>query len=45
MLNFANSTLGYENLDCFISIKFDFEKKWIIGRNFVADVTNFLWVC
>ena len=27
MFDFANSTLGYENLYCFISIKFDIEKK------------------
>ena len=36
MLNFANSTLAYENLYFFISIKFDFEKKLVICRNFVA---------
>ena len=44
MLNFANSILGYKNWYCFISIKFDIEKKWIICRNFVAGVTKFLRV-
>ena len=44
MFNSANSTLGYENWYCFISIKFDFQKKRIIGRSFVADVTKFLWL-
>ena len=39
-----NETVGYENRYCFISIKFDFEKMWIICRNFVAGVTKFLWV-
>ena len=34
-----NETVGYENRYCFISIKFDFEKMWIICRNFVAGVT------
>ena len=28
MPNFANSTVDYENCYCFISIKFDVEKKW-----------------
>ena len=41
MLNFFNSTLGYENWYCFISMKFGAEKKWIICRNFVAGVTKF----
>ena len=27
MLNFANSIVGYKNRYCFISIKFDVEKK------------------
>ena len=27
MLNFDNSTMGYENGYCFIPIKFDIEKK------------------
>ena len=42
MLNFGNSTMGYENGYRFIPIKFDIEKKWIICRNFVAGVTKFL---
>ena len=43
MLNFASSTLGYEICYCFISIKFDFERKWIICRHFIAGVRKFLW--
>ena len=43
MLNFASSTLGYENCYCFISIKFHFERKSIICRNFIAGVRKFLW--
>ena len=31
MINFANSTVGYESW-YFISIKFDVEKKWIVLR-------------
>ena len=31
MLNFANLTEGYENWYCFISIKFDAEKKGYIN--------------
>ena len=37
MHNFANSALDYENWYCFISIKFDFKKKLIICRNFIAS--------
>ena len=42
ILNFADSTVGYENWYCFISFKFGVEKKWIICRNVVARVTKFL---
>ena len=41
MLDFADSTVGYKNWHCFISIKFDVEKKWIICRNFIAGVAIF----
>ena len=39
MLNFANSTVGFKNWCCFISIKFDIEK-WRICRNFVAGAQS-----
>ena len=42
MLNFANSTVGYENWYCFVSIKFDVERKRIISRNFASGVTKFM---
>ena len=41
MLNFGNSTVGYENWYYFISIKFGVEKKRIICWSFVAGVTRF----
>ena len=44
ILNFANSAVGYENLICFVSIKFDFEEKWIICKNFLAVVSKILRV-
>ena len=42
LLTFVNSTVDYRNWCCFISIKFDVKKKWIIWRNFVADMLKFL---
>ena len=44
MLNFANSTVGYENWYCFVSIEPDVMKKRQFAENFVVSVTNFLWV-
>ena len=41
MLNFFNSALSHEKWYFFISIKFDFERKCIICRTFIACITFF----
>ena len=41
ILNFAYLTVGYDNR-CFISMKFGFDKKWKVFRNFVAGVVIFV---